>query len=86
MIVKMLDKAKELGFVVDCSDEGGYWENRNVAQLAETIGEWNTFLAGTVGELKDLLDGQGLSIQAPITERRDFEHLEAKARNTKGCR
>lgn len=86
MIVKMLDKAKELGFVADCSDEGGYWENRNVAQLAETIGEWNTLLAGTVGELKDLLDGQGLSIQAPITERGDFEHLEAKARNTKGCR
>lgn len=79
MVIKMLDKAKELGFIIEVSDEGDYWEQRNVAALAKEVGDWNTMIAGFVGQLSDLCEGDVLV--ASIKDRGDFEHLEAKGRD-----
>ena len=49
----MLDHAKELGILGSVSDEGDYWEKRDVKALAEDVGEWNEKIAGLVGKLKD---------------------------------
>jgi hypothetical protein len=57
------------------SDEGGYWEKRDVAALAREVGDWNTMIAGLAGQLKDLF---GAEVVAAITDYPDFEHLEAK--------
>jgi hypothetical protein len=46
--------------------------------LVKEIGEWDSFVAGFAGALKDASEQAGLSLQAPITERMDFEHLEAE--------
>ena len=62
------------------SDEGEFWEKRDIKALAEEVGEWNEGMAGLVGQLKDLF-GNGLD--APITNYTDFEHLEAKGQEKK---
>lgn len=82
MVIKMLDKAKDLGFIIDVSDESKYWEKRNVAALAQEVGEWNTMIAGFAGQLTDLCEND--VVVAPIKERGDFEHLEAKGRAKTG--
>ncbi len=84
-LIKLLDAAKELGILDEVHDEGGYWEKRDIEALAKEIGEWNQMLAAFAGQLQDALEntGQpdGLSLEAPILEFPDFEHLEAEGRN-----
>ena len=79
-IVAMLDKAKELGVLKWVSDEGHFWEKRNVPALVKQIGEWNAFVAGFAGAMKDAIGRAvpGAELVSPIMERPDFEDLEMK--------
>src|SRR5438128_894221 len=45
-VVKLLDFIKTTGLVqVEVSDEGEYWDKRDLGQLAREVGEWNEFIA-----------------------------------------
>ena len=68
-VIKMLDHAKQLGVLASVSDEGGFWEERNVEALAKQVGEWNEKIAGLAGQLKDALgdDVAAPSRSTPIT-------------------
>lgn len=81
-VIKLLDRARELNVLAEVKDEGGFWERRDVAMLAEAVGQWNQHVAAVVGRYKDWFHG---AITAPITEYPDFEHLEADGQkaNTK---
>ena len=70
----MLDYAKEFGILESVSDEGGFWEKRDVPALACEVGEWNATIAQQVGRFKDLL---GSEFQAAIAQFPNFEHLDA---------
>ncbi len=78
-VVRLLDFAKELGILEDVNDEGDYWETRDMEALGRTVGEWNHLIAAFAGRLKDAL---GDNVVAPITKFTDFEHLEAKGRDS----
>jgi hypothetical protein len=69
----MLDKAKQLGCLESASDEGGFWEGRNLEALVKEVGSWNQMIAAFGGKLKDLLGG---GIEMPIANYPDFERLE----------
>jgi hypothetical protein len=77
-VVRLLDRAKEMGVLAAVKDESNFWENRDVKALAETVGQWNTGLAGLAGLIKDQFPGK--IIDAPITQFPNFEHLEAEGR------
>ena len=79
-VVKLLDYAKELGILRDVYDEGHYWDKRDIEALAKEIGEWNQMLAAFAGQLQDALEkiDPELSVESPIIEFPDFEHLEAE--------
>jgi len=74
-VVRMLDSAKELGILDNVSDEGHFWEKRDVRALAEEVGTWNEMIAAAFGKLKDQL---GPEVVSPISTFPDFEHLEAR--------
>lgn len=76
-VVAMLDHAKSLGLLGDVSDEGGFWEHRDMEVLAREVGEWNQMIAAFAGQLKDQL-GPQIELQSAIGEFPNFEHLEAK--------
>jgi hypothetical protein len=79
LIVKMLDAACELGISCDVSDEGGYWNNRNIEELTKTIRQHNVLIAGFAGQFKDkLAEDKITSIQAAIFDYPNFEYLEAE--------
>lgn len=73
-VVALLDRAKKLGVLKHVSDEGEFWEHRDIKALATEVGEWNTMLAGWAGRLKDAF---GDELVAEITKYPNFEHLEA---------
>ena len=76
-VIRLLDRAKALGILESVNDEGGFWDNRDVKALVETVGQWNAQLAGLVGQFKDRFGGM---VIAPITDFPNFEHLEAEGR------
>lgn len=76
-VIKLLDYAAELGVLKDVSDEGNYWQQRNVEALAQTVGDWNTMIAGWAGRLKDAF---GDGVVSEIAGFPNFEHLEAQGR------
>lgn len=76
-VIAMLDTANRLGFEVEVNDEGHYWEKRDIHALVREIGEWDALIAGFAGALKDAAGAVGMTLEAPITDRKDFEQLEA---------
>ena len=78
-VIRLLDYAQELGILESVEDEGGFWEKRSAKALAQEVGQWNTMIAGMAGRLKDAFGDQ---MEAAIFEFGDFEHLEAKGRQS----
>ena len=76
-VIKMLDQAQSLGLLDHVSDEGGYWDKRDLRGLAEEVGVWNEMVAGLAGQLADWF---GKDVVSAIANFPTFEHLEAKER------
>ena len=79
-VIALLDHAKQLGLLDEVGDEGEFWGKRDVKALAQTVGQWNRFIAGFVGTLKDQF---GEKFVSEIANFPDFEHLETHARQGK---
>lgn len=79
-VIRLLDHAAAVGILASVSDEGGFWEKRDVKVLVQEVGDWNENMAAFVGKLKDTFGGD---FQAPITQYPNFEHLEAKGQARK---
>lgn len=77
-VIRLLDESESLGILHEVSDEGGYYEGRDVKALVEEVGRWNEMIAGFVGEMKDLLGGK--DVESEITKFPNYEHLEAEGR------
>lgn len=68
---------KELGCLERVSDEGEFWEKRDLPALVAEIGSWNEMIAAFGGKLKDLLGDGPLGVQSAIAGYPNFEQLEA---------
>jgi hypothetical protein len=77
LVVSLLDHAAALGLVKHVSDEGDYWENRDLESLAKQVGQWNEMIAAIAGQFKDTF---GAGAVSEIGQFPNFEHLEAKGR------
>jgi len=77
-LIELLDQFRARGLRVRCLDDSEYYKHRDVNRLLKTLGKWNGLIAGFAGQLGDLLKAEGLTMEAPIKDRPDFEHLEAK--------
>lgn len=83
-MIELLAGARQLGFRVEISDEGGYWPRRNRVALRQNVDEMNAVVAAAAGVLKDQAqDGDATRVQAPILDHPQFEHLEAEG-DTRG--
>jgi hypothetical protein len=76
-VIALLDKAKELGGLECVSDEGGFWDKRDLPALVQEIGSWNEMIAAFGGKLKDLLGDGALGLESAIAQYPNFEQLEA---------
>lgn len=77
-VCRLLDHAKELGILKLVSDEGEFFEKRDIPALVNEIASWNAFIAAGVGAFDELV---GDKAEAPIKDFPDFEHLEAKGQD-----
>jgi hypothetical protein len=79
-VIRLLDACKKIGILKEVSDEGNYWDKRDVPALVKEIGEWDSMIAAFGGALKDATGG---NIVAPIFSYTNFENLEARGTLTK---
>ncbi len=78
-LIRLLDRARDLGILTGVADGGQYWETRSEQVLLANLRDNNALVARIVGRLKDQLDKQGPTgyvFRAPIVKAQDFEHLE----------
>ncbi len=78
-LIKLLDFIATLPVTLQVSDDSGYWEHRDEAELRRQIASWNGLVAAFAGQLKDQMGTDPeTGVQGPILTAPDFEHLEAK--------
>ena len=72
-VIAMLDHAKNLGILKSVSDEGGYWDNRDMKALAAEVGDWNHMIAGIARRLEATF---GDTVASEISAYPNFEQLK----------
>jgi hypothetical protein len=77
-LIELLDQIQALGVKFRIRDDSHYAKHRDVNRLLRSLRNWDAIVASFVGKFSDALGGELGTIIAPIKERPDFEHLEAK--------
>jgi hypothetical protein len=77
-LIELLDQIQACGVKVRIRDDSRYARHRDVDRLLRGLRDWDAIIAKFAGNLTDALGNQSGSVIAPIKERPDFEHLEAK--------
>lgn len=77
-LVEMLDQIEASGVKVRIRDDSRYAKHRNVDRLLNSLRDWDAIVANIVGNIGDAIGQDSGTLIAPIKERPDFEHLEAK--------
>lgn len=77
-LIELLDQMKATGVPVRIRDDSRYSKHRDVDRLLRTLRSWDAIVANFVGSVGDALGEKSGKLVAPILERPDFEHLEAK--------
>jgi hypothetical protein len=83
-VIRMLDHARYLNVLHEVCDEGGYWDGRDVKALVEEVAEWNSMIAGFVGQMTDQIGEDRREAMSEIAKFPNFENLEAKGRADDG--
>jgi hypothetical protein len=81
-IISLLDFWRQLGVMVEVTDEGEYWETRSEEKLRHKLHQYDGLVAAVGGMLKDMPnDSAGsLSVESPIFDYVNFERLEHEGR------
>jgi hypothetical protein len=77
-LIELLDQIQAAGVKVRIRDDSRYAKHRDVDRLLRSLRDWDAIVARFVGSMGDALGDKPGSLIAPIKERPDFEHLEAK--------
>ena len=77
-LIELLDKINACGVPVRIRDDSKYAKHRNVDRLLASLRDHDAMIASIAGNITDALGDQMGMIAAPIKDRPDFEHLEAK--------
>jgi hypothetical protein len=64
--------------IVRVRDDTRYVKHRDGDRLLRSLRDWDAIVARIVGNLDDALGDESGTLAAPIKDRPDFEHLEAK--------
>lgn len=77
-LIELFDQIQATGVKLQIRDDSKYARHRNVDRLLRSLREWNAVIANVVGKVSDALSDKPGAVVAPIKDRPDFEHLEAK--------
>jgi hypothetical protein len=81
-IISLLDFWRQLGVMVEVTDEGEYWQTRSEEKLRTNLQQYDGLVAAVGGMLKDASadNDSGSSVVSPIFDYANFERLEHEGR------
>lgn len=81
-IISLLDFWRQLGVMVEVTDEGEYWQTRLEEKLRNKLQQYDGLVAAVGGMLKDMPNDSGgsLAVESPIFDYANFERLEHEGR------
>src|SRR5207248_1290658 len=77
-LIELFDQIRAAGVNVRVRDDTRYAKHRDVDRLLRSLRKWDAIVANIVGTIGEALGDESGLMVAPIKERPDFEHLEAK--------
>jgi hypothetical protein len=77
-LIELLDQIQAAGVHVRIRDDSRYAKHRDVNRLLRCLRDWDAVVARFAGSIDDALGDNVGALIAPIKDRPDFEHLEAK--------
>lgn len=77
-VFRVIDECKRMGLTTYIRDDAKYWRHRDQRKLLAELQRWDELIAGFAGRLSDKFGSVPGAIVAPIKDRPDYEHLEAK--------
>lgn len=77
-LIELLDQIQAVGVTLRICDDSRYAKHRDANRLLRSLRNWDAIVARIAGGLGDALGNASGSLLAPIKDRPDFEHLEAK--------
>jgi hypothetical protein len=77
-LIELFDQIQATGMHVRIRDDSGYAKHRDIHRLLRSLRDWDAIVARFAGSIADALADEPGSLIAPIKDRPDFEHLEAK--------
>lgn len=77
-LIELIDQIEAEGLRVRIRDDSKYAKHRDVDRLLRSLRDWDAVIARFAGSISDALGREDGSVVAPIKDRPDFEHLEAK--------
>jgi hypothetical protein len=77
-LIELFDKLRIAGLKTRVRDDSGYAEHRDVDRLLNSLRSWDAIIARFAGAIGDALGAESGTLAAPIKDRPDFEHLEAR--------
>lgn len=82
IVIKLLDMVQAAGFKVDVSDEGSYWETRDLSVLGKNINDYTALISGVFDSLKQSCSEseQNLSVQSQIEHCKNLVVVRKKSR------
>lgn len=66
LVIRLMDMLKESGFDVQVSDEGDYWQTRDLNVLAKNINDSTAMISSMAEALRQMTAATGVTIVAPI--------------------
>ena len=67
-----MDILKEEDFEVNVSDEGDYWETRDLKALGKSINEYTSLISSVFGSLQSFAEQNDMTIEAPIETSKNY--------------
>jgi hypothetical protein len=77
-LIELFDQIKGAGVEVRIRDDSRYAKHRDVDRLLRSLRDWDAVVARFAGAFGDAVGDKAGALVAPIMDRPDFEHLEAK--------
>jgi hypothetical protein len=81
-MIHLLDAAQKHGIECDVTDNGDYWEKRDLKALGSTVTSDNQMMAMIMGAFKDIASAQDATLEAPILDFPNFEYLEGEGQRS----
>ncbi len=75
-VIRMLDLCGEAGILESVTDEGRFYETRDLEELARNINASTDMIRAAAGTFRRLMEGRGFEVDAPVEQSANYMRVD----------